>query len=456
MKPDTDSVLHRYIDGELGPADRLRVEERLRSDPAFRAEYEIFRDLDRTLTEAIGGAPDRIARLQDAVAAQVRRTPTTTVAPVRSLWSRERWSIAAGFAMLAIGIYAAASVLKEEPPSNDALIDSYRAKIAQLERENSRLRRADDRGGTLPAVAAAAKKPAASVEKPTEDDAPPPPVGPTETVPLSSGNADVLASIRGMLNEFGSSQHWDRNRALALLRLLKNKELSKADFLEMESMYRQQSPGTMGQLFIAQAMENFVHLPEARRFLYDQAERALMDLRGSGGTGDRMLRRAWTDSLTALGRTGDSKSIDYLEEMGRLDRDWGNRRNVMGALANVGNAESIIALIRVAGDETNPVIRQDGMYYIRDALGSDPTLLAALGNGGNQLLDPLTNVVRGEFGDSGEHWEAMVLALEILSQLSFDGFNELYEEWRQRNLTDPGGDPIRGGNPRGLPLNSLK
>ncbi|MBN2490805.1 MAG: hypothetical protein JXQ29_08155 [Planctomycetes bacterium] len=447
---EDDALLQRYVDGELDAAATLKVEDRLRRSPAARAHLAELQVLDARLRRALGQLPAPGAGIEERIVARMKRAPAAPP-PFRDLERYRRATlglrIAAALLFAAIAIQIAFLLRsRPEPREDPGRIARLRETVDRLERENQLLRAqpGQDRRspGTLRAID---PRPSAVAEAPEP--------GPAATPELPRADKDAtFRSVRALLDEFRRTGRWDRSLQAAILAELDRlDDLGEEDFRQFCHLYAQQDPHTMGQLFVAEILSRyFTHELEGRAFIYAQAEQHLEALKSNPEPwmGDRVLRRAWTEGLM---HRWDTRSVDLLYELGRYERDWVNRKNIYGGLANIGTADAALRLAQLAAAETNPILKQDALTHLYDIIYSDPSLRSALDG---SVFDLLRGVVLGDVGANGANFDSMLWALQILAHLGYP-IEELRREWERNNAQQPGSDP-RATNPRGVALDQPK
>jgi len=460
-----ESLIHRYLDGELDASQTLRVEEHLRTSPASKAYLDDIRLLDRKLCAAfeslssVAGetADESVTRIQEQILARLRSVPSSPATPVRSLEAHRRavrsLRIAAALVIVAIGVQIAVLAFsKSGPDGDDATLSRLREQIAHLKEENSRLKKESlgafvKRGPFRPGIANPVGPERLTPETGEQEGGPE--AEPETTRP---DKTRVFADLRLLLSGIQQGK-WDealRNRIFRDLDRLG--KLSNEDFREMQHLFHQQGDQTMGQVVLAQIISRyFTHDKQAREFIYSQVAKDLDQMQASNGTwmGDRVLRRAWTEGLMHV---YDRRSADLLYQLGRYEIDPYNRRNISNGLSTIGNKQSALNLARLMADETNPLLRSDGLADLYNLILSDPTVGKGIEDG---LGDLMKRILRGDFGEKSANWDSMVWALMILQALGHPDADAMLREWRDRNANQKGGDP-RGSKQGGLPINPIR
>jgi hypothetical protein len=454
LTPEYETLLHRYLDGELDAASTLKVEEHLRGSPAARTYLDELQTLDERLRNALGTLPAPSTELEHRIASRLERPP----APSFSIHDLERYRrtvsalrVAAAVLFLAIGVQIVILLFhRSEPGEDPAGLARLRESLDRLEQENRLLRdraRAEERrfakpsgtelrpdplGGGVDPAATVAPEPAAEQPKPDKDA--------------------VFASVRDLLESFRRTGKWDRGLQMRIFgELDRLGKLSIEDFRQLRHLYEQQDPHTVSQLFMANILGRyFTHEPEAREFLYGMVQADLNRMRNSKEpwVGDRALRRAWTQGLI---HANDSRGLELLYELGRYEKDWVNRKDIYGGLARIGSADAALMLAKLAVGESNPILKQESLNHLYDLIYADPSLRGAIDD---SMYDLMREIVLGDIGENGENFDSQVWALYILANLGYP-IEELKREWEERNAREKGGDP-RGSNPQGVVIEKRK
>jgi len=454
-----ESLIHRYLDGELDASQTLRVEEHLRTSPTSKAYLEELKLCDQKLTEAFQSlsaiSDESVERIEEEILGRLRSLETSRETPIRSLESHRRairsLRIAAALVVLAIGIQIAVMAFsKKSPQSDEGVLSRLRNRITQLEEENARLKN----GASGPVVKRGPSRPEkATVVVPgrvsPEPGDPEAGAGP-EPEAAAPDKAEVFRNLRLLLSGLQQGK-WDealRNRIFRDLDRLG--KLSNEDFRDLQHLFHQQDDQTMGQVILAQIISRyFTHDKQAREFIFRQVEQDLAQLQSGNGIGDRVLRRAWTEGLMNV---YDRRSADLLYRLGRYELDPYNRKNIYNGLRTLGTGESALSLARLAARENNALLRSDSLADLHNLILSDPTVRQGIEN---DLADLMKEILRGEFGENGVNFDSMVWAILILQALGHPDAEAMLREWQDRNSKEKGGDP-RGGKPGGLPLQPKK
>jgi hypothetical protein len=446
-----ESLIHRYLDGELDASQTLRVEEHLRTSPSSKAYLEEVKLLDQQLSEAFQPlsqvSDESVERIEEEILGRLRSLEVSPETPIRSLESHRRairsLRIAAALVMLAIGIQIAVMAFsKTSPQSDEGVLDQLRDRIAQLEEENSRLKKENSGSARKRAPFRPGKAiPVAPGRLAPEPGDPEAGVGP-EPEAAAPDKDEVFRNLRLLLSGLQQGK-WDeslRNRIFRDLDRLG--KLSNEDFRNLQHLFHQQADQTMGQVILAQIISRyFTHDKQAREFIFQQVERDLNQLQAGNGPGDRVLRRAWTEGLMQV---YDRRSVDLLYRLGRYELDPYNRMNIYNGLRTIGTSEAALKLARLAAQESNVLLKSGSLEDLHNLILSDPTVGKGIED---DLAALMKEILRGDFGENNVNFDSMVWAIMILRALGHPDAEAMLREWQDRK----GGDP-RGKKPGGLPL----
>jgi len=455
-------LIHRYLDGELDASTSMRVEEHLRNTPDSQAYFKDLKSLDRSLSDAFSDLSTNLSTDTDAtdsleqkiirrLEAQKSDLKTTTV-PTPHLANYRKairgFRIAVALILVAVGIQIALLALQKDSRPDDSALEEARWQIAQLRKENDRLRKENR---YFPRKSPFGEKATELPGAPAPKDVGVSDSDVSSTGPSAPDKKEVFQSIQALLSDFQKTGKWDFVlQHKIMLDLASLEDMTSKDFQAIQQLYYQQGDCTMGQIFLAQAISRFcTRHDQARNFVYGKIQDELNRMAsGDPSLGDRALRRAWTEGLM---NSHDRRNIDYLYRLGSLDRDRVNRGNIMAGLSSIGTSDAALALAKLAAGEKLGYLQESALIQLRDLLYANPTLGSAIGD---DLRGMMEQIIRSEFGSDGEYWDSMIWAFKILNQIGFDT-DELLRRWMERNKFETGGDP-RGANPNGIPIEKDK
>ena len=451
-------LIHHYLDGELDASTSMRVEEHLRNSPVSQAYFKELKSLDRSLSDALSSfytdtdtLEQQIIQRLEAQKPELSDTTAPETTPNLANYRKavRGFKIAAALILVAVGIQIVLLALQKDSRPDGSSLDEAHWQIAQLQKENERLRLLKYR--YFPRNNPFLDRTPGLSKAPGPEDVAVPGANDSSTGLKIPDKKEVFQSIQALLLDFQKTGKWDFVRQHKIMQDLAGLEdLTSEDFQALQQLYFQQGDCTMGQIFLAQAISRFcTRHDQARSFVYGKIQDELNRMAsGDPSLGDRALRRAWTEGLM---NSHDRRNIDYLYRLGSLDRDIDNRGNIMAGLSSIGTSDAALALARLAAGEKLGYLQRDALIQLRDMLYTDPTVSSAIGD---ELRGMMEQIIRGEFGSDGEYWVSMIWAFKILNQIGFDT-DELLRQWRERNKYETGGDP-RGANPNGIPIEDDK